>query len=219
MAPEGAAGLRLPITAADRGGMLAQMLPRWSSSKLVSTWITVTLAASIVATLDGGWLAGWAAFAPSRIWRGELWRLATWVVIEPGPLSLVLTCACIYKFGGELAVRWGDRRLRRFMAEVLGAAAVAASLLALVSDDAWHMQRVGGWAVMDALVIAWARQYPDATLVLYGLLHLHGRRLILVTIGVTGLFALFVGPFAMALDLLACAAALWYPSARLARRA
>jgi hypothetical protein len=199
--------------------MIAPMFPRWSSSKLVSTWITVTLAASIVATVDGGWLASWAALAPSRIWHGEVWRLATWVVIEPGPLSLVLTCACIYKFGGELAPRWGDRRLRRFLVEVLGGAAVATALLAFLSDHAWHMHRLGGWAVSDALVIAWARQYPESTLVLYGLVHLHGRRLIMITIGITGVYALFVGPFAMAPDLLACAAALWYPSARLARPA
>jgi hypothetical protein len=199
--------------------MLAPMLPRWSSSKLVSTWITVTLAASIVATLDGGWLAGWAALAPSRIWRGEVWRLATWVVIERGPLSLVLTCACLYKFGGELAPRWGDHRLRRFLVEVLGAAAVASTLLALVSADAWHMFHLGGWAVCDALVIAWARQYPDGVVVLYGLVHLQGRRLILITIGITCVFALFIGPFAMAPELVTCAAAFWYPSERLARRA
>src|SRR5262245_10435162 len=167
-----------PRSAHLASGMLAAMLPRWSSSKLVSTWITVTLAASIVAMLDGGWLAGWAALAPSRIWRGELWRLATWVVIEPGPLSLVLTCACLYKFGGELAPRWGDRRLRRFLVEGLGAAAVVTTLVAVLSADVWRMYHLGGWAVCDALVIAWARQYPDSTLVLYGLVHLHGRRLI-----------------------------------------
>lgn len=199
--------------------MLARMLPRLGSSKLVSTWIMVTLAASIIAAVDGGWLAGWVALAPSRIWRGEVWRLATWVFVERGALGLVLMCASIYKFGGELAPRWGDHRLRRFMIEVIGGAAVVTTLLALLSDDAWHMHRLGGWAIGDALVIAWARQYPDSTLVLFGLLRLHGRNLIAVTIGITSLSAIFSGPFTMAPELLVCAAAFWYPKARLTRRA
>jgi len=198
--------------------MLARMLPRLGSSKLVSAWITVTLAASIIAAVDGGWLAGWVALAPSRVWRGEVWRLATWVFVERGALGLVLTCASIYKFGGELAPRWGDRRLRRFMIEVIGSAAVVTTLLALLSDDAWHIHRLGGWAIGDALVIAWARQYPDSTLVLFGLLRLHGRNLIAVTIGITSLSAIFSGPFTMAPELLVCAAAFWYPKARLTRR-
>lgn len=195
------------------------MLPRLGSSKLVSRWIWATLAVSIVAAVDGGWLAGWTALAPSRIWHGEVWRLATWVFVEAGPLALVLTCASIYKLGGDLAVRWGDRRLRRFAIEVLGGAAVVTALLALVSRRVWHMHHLGGWAVDDALVIAWARQYQDRTLVLYGLLRLRGRDLITVTIGITAVFAVYFGPFAMAPEMLVCAGAFWYPRERLARPA
>lgn len=197
--------------------MLAPMLPRLGSSKLVSTWIWITLVASIAAALSGG-LAGWLALAPARIWRGEVWRLATWVFVEPGALALILTCASIYKFGGELAPRWGDRRLRRFLIEILGGAAAATALLALVSADVWRMRYLGGWAVSDVLVIAWARQYPDSILVLYGVLRLNGRNLITVVIAVNCLYAIFVGPLAMAPQLLACAAAYGYPGARLARR-
>ena len=197
--------------------MLARMLPRLGSSKLVSSWITVTVFASIVAAIDGGWLGDWLAFAPSRIWRGEVWRLATWVFVEPGPFGLILTCASIYKFGGDLAPRWGDRRLRRLMLELIGGAAVVTTVLALLSDDTWRIHRLGGWAVRDALVIAWARQYPTSMLELYGLLRLSGRRLIAVTIAITCVFAIYIGPLAMAPELLVCAAAYWYPSARLAR--
>lgn len=199
--------------------MLARMLPRLGSSKLVSRWIILTLFASIVAVIDGGWLAEWTAFAPSRIWGGEVWRLVTWVFVESGPMGLVLTCVCIYKFGGDLAPRWGDRRLRRYAFEVLGGAALATALLALISRDAWHIHRLGGWAVCDALVIAWARQYPQSRIALYGLVPLHGQRLITVVIAITCVVAIFVGPLAMAPELLVCAAATWYPGAWLARRA
>jgi membrane associated rhomboid family serine protease len=191
------------------------MLPRLGSSKLISTWLAVTLAASVVAAVDGGWLASWTALAPARIWRGEVWRLATWVFVERGPVALVLTCAAIFKFGGDLAHRWGERRLRRFAIEILVGVGVVTALLGLIASDAWHLQRAGGWAVGDVLVIGWARQYPSQPLTLYGFLTLRGQQLVMVTLGIAILFAIYLGPFAMAPELLACAAAAAYPRNRL----
>lgn len=193
------------------------MLPRIGSSKVVSTWITITLAASIVAMLDGGWLERWTALEPDLIWRGQVWRVATWALVELGAMSLVLTCVSIYKFGGELAPRWGERRLRRFALQIIIAAGVVTAIGALVSDQAWQMSRCGGWAISDALVIAWARQYPTATLRLYGLIELSGRQLIGFTVGVTVLIAISTSPFVMLPELVACCAAAIYPRDWLAR--
>jgi membrane associated rhomboid family serine protease len=191
------------------------MWPRFGSSKFVSTWMLVTLAASIVATLDGGWLASWAALAPARIFRGEVWRLVTWPLIERGPMALVLTCVAIYKFGGDLAVRWGERRLRRFVGEIAIGAAVMTCVIAAISGGS--VQRVGGWAMTDALVIAWARQFPLQTLVLHGLIRVRGRELIALTVGTAIIFAIYFGPVAMAPELAACAAAALYPKGWLRR--
>jgi membrane associated rhomboid family serine protease len=187
------------------------------ASKLVSRWIALTIAASIVAAVDGGFLDTWASLAPARIWRGELWRLVTWSFVVGGAYCLIVTCVAIYYFGGQLATRWGDRRLRRFMIDVLGGAALATTLFALISGDAWRMCRGGGWAVSDALVIAWARQFPDADVVLYGLLRLRGRDLIMVTVGITVVYALFSGLSTWVPELAVCAGAYWYPAKRLAR--
>lgn len=182
----------------------------------MTRWITVTLVASLVATLDGGWLAGLAGLAPAQIFRGQLWRLVTWALIQTDPLSLVFTCVAIYKFGGELAVRWGDRRLRRYITQLVVGGAVVTCLLAAATG--WtHLSRLGGWAVSDALVIAWARQFPDATLVLYQVLELRGPRLVAVTFAVTMIYALYMGPIAIAPELVACAAAVYYPPGWLRR--
>lgn len=193
------------------------MLPRLGASKLISTWIWVTLAVSIVARADGGFLVEWAALAPSRIWRGELWRLATWLVIEPDPFDLIFTCMAIYKFGGDLLYRWGERRFRRFLIEVLGGAALVTLVLALVSSDVWRMYRLGGWAIGDALVIAWARQFPDEQLVVWSLIRVNGRNLVKLVIAITCVYALFGGPLRWAPELVVCAAAFGYPRSRLAR--
>jgi membrane associated rhomboid family serine protease len=193
------------------------MLPRIGSSKLVSSWILLTLGVSIFSMLDGGWLFGWAALAPDRIWHGEIWRIATWALLELGPLGLILTCASIYKFGGELAPRWGDRRLRRFAIQIVIAGGVAAALCGLISEDVWRSYRPGGWAISDALIIAWARQYPTSTIRLYGLLELSGRQLVGFTIGVTLLYAIVSNPLMMAPELVACLGAAYYPRAWLMR--
>ena len=166
-------------------------------SKLISQWILVTLAASLIAAVDGGFVARHAALIPSRILHGEVWRLATWPFVELTPLSLILTLVSIYKFGGELAYRWGDRRLQRFMVEVLLGAAVVTCLLALATGTR-YMVRLGGWAACDTLVIAWARQFPEAPLRLYGMLTLSGRQLINFTLATAALFAVYYGPVQMA---------------------
>ena len=193
------------------------MLPRIGSSKLVSTWILITLGASIVSMLDGGWLASWTSLAPREIWRGQLWRLVTWSIVELGPYGLVMTLVSIYKFGGELAPRWGDHRLRRFGLHLVIAAGVITAIGALVSSRAWHMSRCGGWALGEALVIAWARQYPTAQLRLWSVLVLSGKQLVWVTAGFAILLAIANGPFVMAPELVCCLGAAYYPRAWLSR--
>ncbi len=191
------------------------MLPRLSG-RFVPWWIAVTLVASVIAAVDNGWLAGWTALVPSRIWTGEVWRLVTWPLIERSALDLVLTCVAIYKFGGELAYRWGDRRLRRFVLQIVIAAAVVTCLVVALFR-AHYVARLGGWAVADVLVIAWARQFPEAPLQLYGVLVLRGRQIVRLTVAVAILFAIYLGPFYMAPELVACAAAAGYPRGGLRR--
>jgi len=190
------------------------VLPRFGTSKLCDNAIVVLLGASIIAWFDGGFLHHLLSLAPARVLHGQVWRLATWPLVEGSPLQLIFTCAAIYKFGSELAIRWGARRLRRFMLEIVIASAVITCLLALANghDD---LVRAGGWAVSDALVIAWARQFPNGTVVLYGLLVLRGRDLIAVTIAATVLFALAFGPVSMGPELCACLLSATYPRSRL----
>jgi membrane associated rhomboid family serine protease len=182
---------------------------RRPDSEPVNGWIVATIIASVV-----GWIVGrfaaWCALIPSRVIQGDVWRIFTWPFVEIGPMALVVTCASIYKFGGELVPIWGERRLRRYMLHVIGAATVVTCLFALASGHR-YLVRMGGWAVADVLTIAWARQFPDRAISFQGLVEFRGQRLINVTIGVAILFALYFGPVTMAPELAACAAAALYP--------
>jgi membrane associated rhomboid family serine protease len=192
--------------------------PRFGSSKLVDQWLLLTLGASLLSMFTAGWLADWTALSPDRVLNGQVWRLVTWAFVETAPMSLIFTCVAIFKFGGDLAARWGDRRLRRFMLEIIVAAAVVTTLLALVAPGTMYLSRSAGWAIGDVLCIAWARQYPTSVVRIHGLLELSGKRLIGVVVGTTAIFAIAYGPFVMAPELFACFAALYYPHARLVRR-
>lgn len=194
---------------------MRRMWPRLGQSSFTTKWIVATLTCSIVAALDGGWLARWLALTPSYVWRGQVWRLVSWPLVEVGPMELVLTCVAIYKFGGDLSVRWGDRRLRRFVLEIVVAASTVTCLLSALTGH--FVFRCGGWAIGDMLLIAWARQFPTRSVRLYGMITLRGRDLIGLTVAIAVLFAIYIGPVAMAPELVACFGAALYPKSLLRR--
>ena len=192
------------------------MWPRLGSSSLVTKWLVVTIAVSVIGALDGGFLMHWASLIPHRVLAGEVWRLATWPFVEPGPFALVITCMSIFKFGTELSVRWGDRRLARFVIETLLIAGVSAVILSTITHT--PMLHLGGWASGDLLVIAWARQFPDRQLTLYGMMTVSGRNLVYLTIAITAAYAIYAGIVAFSPELVTCAIAALYPTSRLSRR-
>jgi hypothetical protein len=137
----------------------------------------------------------------------------TWPFVELSPMSLIVTCVAIHHFGGELSARWGERRLRRFASELVLAAATATCVL----DAIFHhdIARCGGWAIADALVIAWARQFPSAILQFYGVLKLSGSEIVKLVVATSIVYAIYIGPIAMAPELVACIGAATYSTKRL----
>lgn len=191
------------------------MLPRLGSSSLVTKWLAVTIIASVIGAMDGGFLMYWASLVPHKILAGEVWRLATWPFVEPGPVGLIFTCMAIFKFGTELSVRWGERRLARFTIEILLIAAVSGVILSTITHT--PILHLGGWATGDLLVIAWARQFPTRQLTLDGLVTVSGQTLVYLTCAITGAYAIYVGIVAFSPELVTCAIAALYPTSRLAR--
>ena len=83
----------------------------------VGLLLVLTVVPSVAAALGSRHVAPvfeLAALDPSAVWRGQVWRLATYALVEPGPIGLVFTCLAYAWFGKDLAAEWGlssfDRR-------------------------------------------------------------------------------------------------------------
>jgi membrane associated rhomboid family serine protease len=173
--------------------------------------IAVTLMTSVVVAIDarmGGALYHHLALLPEAIWRGQIWRLVTWPFIQGGPLSLILACVALHVFGSDLLRAWGPGAYLRYLAGIVLIAGIGVSLLALVLPAAWNLPQLGGMVVGDALVIAWARQFPDQPVSIYVVLVVRGRALVSIIVAATLLFAVFHGVAWMLPELIGVAAAL-----------
>ena len=151
---------------------------------------------TLVTSILGAQVPGFAAageLTPSLVFRGQLWRMVTWVFFEQNPLGLIFAALAIYWFGNDLVRIWGPVR---FLATYLGVAAAAASvtcLLSLVSPPLYTFGFRGAWPVISALIIAWACAFPTRNILVYFVLPLSGKNLIYATLGGTVLFALLSG--------------------------
>lgn len=187
---------------------------------IITALIGVTLLLSLLAVLDaraGGSLYDVLALVPARVWRGELWRLITWPLVATGPWSLGFTCVGLYWFGGQLVAAWGADFFARYLAAVLLFAAAATTTLALILPAARTAPHLGGWALDSALVIAWALQFPERRVRVWGLLVVGGELLAYGTVAFTGLCVIYYGLAAFLPELLAGGAALAYMTGALGR--
>lgn len=168
--------------------------------------IAATVVASVsgvVGERNGLPLLGLGVLSPAAVWRGELWRLATWVLFETDPLSLLFGGLVLYWFGRDLCEAWGERRFLLTWFGLAAAAGVAVSLLALAWPALMAGRWTGLWPALDGLVVAWALLFPFRQILLFFALPVSGQALLWVTVGGTVLYALFAGFAAFAPHLLA----------------
>jgi membrane associated rhomboid family serine protease len=180
-------------------------LPRVPRVLVMGTLVPVTLlgliGATFVLSLVGvlGARAGLplleaGALVPGRVLAGEAWRLFTWPLFETDPIGLIFACLMLWWFGRDLSQAWGEWR---FLGVFFGFSGVVGGAVTLLAWLVWPALRLGAWAtawpIADALVIAWAVQFPYRQLLLYFLFPLGGRNLIYLTVGGTLLFAAFYG--------------------------
>jgi len=176
---------------------------------VVLALIAITVGVSLIAAMSDPF-ANAVALVPHDVFRGEVWRLVTWAFLQWGPIGLLLVSITLYKFGGDLLDAWGRRRFTRFVAMIVLVSGVGSCLLALPIPNAEWYPLHGGYAIADALTIAWALQFPDRCVIVFRMMPVAGNQLAYGTLAVTLMFVLYWGLTPFAPDLVAGLAALAY---------
>jgi membrane associated rhomboid family serine protease len=166
--------------------------------KVVGLLIGLTLGASIIGAV--GFRNGLAtvvesaALVPALVFRGQGWRLFSWVFFEMDPLGLVFACLALFWFGRDLTQAWGPLRFLTTYLLLAGITGLVVCLLALLwPSGLLGFPHLGPWALVSGLIIAWALLHPHRDILVYFVLPLRGRNLIYATVGGTVLFALLGG--------------------------
>jgi membrane associated rhomboid family serine protease len=157
---------------------------------VVGGLILALVGVSLVSHLAG--FAGALVLLPPAVLEGEVWRLATWTLVEGSPLSLLMAGLMLYWFGRDLAWAWGPRRLLLTWFLLGAAVGVLVTLLALVAPG-WAAAHAGPWAVLSGLVVAWGLLFPERQMLFNFVIPMTGRTLAWATVGLTLFFAAFEG--------------------------
>lgn len=160
---------------------------------VVGGLIAALIAFSILGVVAG--LASWGAFVPALVLRGQVWRLVSWPFFERDPISLLFGGLTLYWFGRDLCWAWGPRRFLATFFGIAGLSAAVTTLLALVVPQLAGGAWAGAWAVLSALIVAWASLFPERQILLMFAIPISGRALLWVTVGGTLLYAVFGGVF------------------------
>jgi len=163
---------------------------------VVVVLLAVTLVSSLVAALTTKVLPIWAygALVPAEVWRGQVWRLVTWVFLQEDPIGLVFGCLSIYWFGGPLCKAWGPRR---FLLVYLSLAVGTGVLVTLIGHFLWAQvgagAYIGMWPLAEALIIAYAILFPNQPIFVAFVLPMQGQMLIVATFAGITLYAIYYG--------------------------
>jgi membrane associated rhomboid family serine protease len=157
---------------------------------------TITLVLSLLSAFGdrhAGGLFELVALVPGLVLRGQIWRLATWLFVEPSPIGLIFTCLSLYWFAAPLAQSWGSRRFLVFFATVMAAAASVTCLIALFDPTVAASMYLGGYAMGAALLVAWGLTFPNQVVRFYFLIPITGFWIAWLTVAITAIYAVYTG--------------------------
>ena len=141
--------------------------PRFGVPNLMLCVVVANIAVYVLDTLLQTGLAELLCFSTGAVARGQLWRVATFVLIPDasGVFSLLISCYFYYWIGGTLERQWGTAKftcyyLGGMLFTLLGA--TVASLAVGASIPVY-----GAGYVNFAMFLAFAALWPDAQVLLF----------------------------------------------------
>ncbi|MBK5256027.1 MAG: hypothetical protein JJE39_08335 [Vicinamibacteria bacterium] len=171
--------------------ILGQSMPM--ASLALIAFVVVGSATLALTSRLGAPLLSLSTLSPSLVFRGQIWRTATWAFVEADGQNLVFGSLMLGIFGRDLAALWGGVRYLIICLGVAFGAGFLTSLVGLLWADVYQNQYLSIWPLADALIVAWAILFPSRTILFMLMLPASGKNLLYLTVGMTGLFAVMYG--------------------------
>jgi membrane associated rhomboid family serine protease len=172
-----------PLTKGVKWLMIATTVVSVGVSAL-NAWINRDLAATLFENLH---------FRAGDVLRGRVWEVLTFTFVHVDPINLLIALLTLWMFAGSLERRWRTRRFVTFYFATSAAAALATTAISLASPGLRATSYAGVWTAAEAMVAAFAINYPDDRVNFFFFLPIQGRYLIHFAIGVNLLFILMSG--------------------------
>jgi membrane associated rhomboid family serine protease len=146
--------------------------------------------ATLVVSIGARFIAGAIdkiAFVPLELRHLEVWRPFTYTFFSSDPLNLIFSLLGLWMLGGSLEQRWGTRRFVLFYFLSGALAALATFVVGLAVPAVAVYPYFGNWAVIEAMLAAFAVTMPDATILLY-VVPVQARWMLAISGGITLLY-------------------------------
>jgi len=118
--------------------------------------------------VGGGFVYNWLSLMPTRILRGEVWRIITYAFIPQygGVVNMLLSCLLTYFLGSTLERDWGRMKFTVYYLSGVLITAVYGIIIGFWYGDSVAYIMNTHWLNMS-LFLAMSMLYPDAQLRLY----------------------------------------------------
>lgn len=164
----------------------------WSVGLLLTLVVVPSLVAAFGSRHAGSFFEVLSLRAPDVL-HGQVWRVFTYVLVEPSPLGLFFAGLCIYWFGSDLARDWGNEWFLRIVASLTFGAGALVTLFSLVDPSIRDHAYLGTLPLTGALVVAWGFTFPDRYVRLWYVFPIRGYWMAWGTATITVLYAIYRG--------------------------
>jgi len=158
--------------------------PIYAAHFIVVVFVASLIATSLLMALNVGHLLEWLSFNSERVLRGEIWRVATYGLVNPPSAKgiwFAVDMFMIVSFGREIERSFGRRTFLRLYSCLYLLTPVLFTLIGL-----WRPMAFSGETGAFALFIAFATLYPDAIM----LFNILAKWVALILVGIYSLISL-----------------------------